>query len=80
MLAIDKVNRPYQRWLGPLGSYVVELGSHRIAMLDSSWDVGAVSSIGDGLRAFFGVLSEDERAVRLARSPNCEGVWPASWR
>lgn len=72
-LAIDVENRPYRRQLGELGSYVVALGDHRVAMLDSSWDVGVVDSIADGLRKLVGRLSEDERTF-VGGSPNCEGV------
>lgn len=79
MLDVDTVNRPYHRYLADVGSYVVELGPHRIAMLDSSWDVGVVRTVGDGLRTYLGTLTEDEEAF-VGGSPNCEGVSPTELR
>ena len=79
MLDVDTVNRPYHRYLADVGSYVVELGPHRIAMLDSSWDVGVVNTVGDALRKYLGTLTEDEEAF-VGGSPNCEGVSPAELR
>jgi hypothetical protein len=73
MLDVQRVNEPYRRWVADAGSYVVELDSHRLAMLDSAWDIGVVSSMADGLRTFFGPPS-DAGHTFVGGSAECEGV------
>jgi len=56
-----------------VGSFVLELGPHRIAMIDSAHDVGVVTDPVDALLAYLGFASEDEQTF-VGGSPNCEGV------
>jgi Calcineurin-like phosphoesterase len=70
---IDAENRPYKTLIADRGSYIVQLGDHRIAMLDSSWDVGVLTDRIDALRTIIGNVSEDE-ATFVGGSPNCEGI------
>jgi hypothetical protein len=51
----------------------VHLGKHRIAMLDSSYDVGIVTNLIGGLVAVIGKQDEDE-VTFLGANPNSEGV------
>jgi Calcineurin-like phosphoesterase len=73
MVDVDKQMSAYEAFIGAKGSYVLELGPHRIVMLDTSWDVGVMTDLIDGVRTFFGVTSEDERSF-VGGSPNCEGI------
>jgi hypothetical protein len=71
---IDKVNQPYVDFIAGTDSYTVNLGPHRIAMLNSRWDVGVLgASVTDMLKAATGWLSEDEKNF-MEVSPNSEGV------
>jgi hypothetical protein len=69
---VDKAS-PFSTYLADRHSYVVELGEHRIVMLDSGWDVGVATDKIDGLKAWLGWAEEDERTF-VGGSPNSEGV------
>ncbi|AOY57244.1 RICIN domain-containing protein [Desulfococcus multivorans] len=73
MVEVDPEIKAYKAFLADRGSYVVRLGAHRIAMLDSAHDVGMITGIMDGLRIRFGNASEDEKTF-VGGSPNCEGI------
>ncbi|MEJ7601261.1 MAG: tachylectin-related carbohydrate-binding protein [Kofleriaceae bacterium] len=74
MVAFTKNPWQYTKTLAPLGAYVVELGPHRIAMIDSAHDEGKVTKVLDLLRIkLLGLGSEDE-ATFVGGSPNCVGV------
>lgn len=72
MVAIDPDATPYRRFLNDSGTYVVELGEHRILMVDSGPDVGIVDSILEAAAEYVGLAGEDE-ATFLGGSPNCKG-------
>ena len=63
----------HERHLGPLGTFVVELGKHRLVMIDSGSDVGVVSDATDALRVVLDMTNEDEETF-IGGSPNCEGI------
>jgi predicted MPP superfamily phosphohydrolase len=73
MVEVDASARIYRETLADRGSYVVELGDHRIAMIDSAHDVGMLTSTLDAIRAWLGILGDDERSF-VGGSPNCVGV------
>lgn len=73
MVEIDESNRPYRLCLAEPGSYVVELGPHRIAMIDSAHDVGVVTEQIAGALVKLGMGNEDQDAF-VGGSPNCRGV------
>ena len=73
MVEVDTENRPFRTHLVVPGPYVVELGPHRVAMIDSSWDVGVVDDPVQYVLTILGLTSEDERTF-VGGSPNCEGV------
>ena len=70
---MDRENRPFSSYLADPRSYVVQLGAHRIVMLDSAWDAGIVNDKIGGLLAKLGLASEDEKTF-VGGSPNSEGV------
>ena len=72
MVAIDPSIGAYHRFLNDTGTYVVELGEHRILMVDSGPDIGVVNSIPEALAEYLGLLGEDE-ATFVGGSPNCKG-------
>jgi hypothetical protein len=72
-VAIDPEVRPFHESLADKGSYVVELGKHRIAMIDSAHDVGVVDSPWEAIAEYLGFASEDKKTF-VGGSPNCEGV------
>lgn len=86
MVAIDQENLPYQNFLGARGSYVIELGPHKIAMLDTEWDAGVMGDLTDGVRyvlsqnipGLSGLTSEDERSF-IGGSPNSHGIQDAEY-
>lgn len=78
MVAIDHENPAYEAHLGPRGSYVVALGPHKIAMLDTEWDEGVMESLSDGIRHVLGQTSEDERTF-IGGSPNSHGIEDAEY-
>ncbi|MEO8553308.1 MAG: hypothetical protein ABI678_25220, partial [Kofleriaceae bacterium] len=71
----DEWNRPYAMCLAASGSYVLELGPHRIAMIDSAHDQGTVTEELAGILVKLGFGNEDQSAF-LGGSPNCRGVTP----
>ncbi len=73
MVSIDENLTPFRTFLADRFSYVVELGPHRIVMLDSSHDVGVVAETIDAIREKLGYGSEDESTF-VGGSPNSEGV------
>lgn len=75
MVELDPEMEAYKDHVGPVGSYVVALGKHRLVMVDSGHDVGMLTGVWDGLRAAIGIIDEDE-ATFIGGSPNCEGVSP----
>jgi hypothetical protein len=72
MVELDPQMEAYRTFLHDPGPYVVELGKHRLAMLDSGHDVGMVTSVTDFLLHYLRWSGEDE-ATFLGGSPNCEG-------
>ena len=75
MVEVDEDLRTHRQHLSDKTSYVVALGPHRVAMIDSGPDTGVLSSVMDGLRQLIGLTSEDEDTF-AAGSPNCKGVSP----
>lgn len=75
MVSIDKDLRPFRTFLADRTSYDVQLGPHRIVMLDSAYDVGVVTDTIDAIKVKLGHGSEDE-ATFVGGSPNSEGVTP----
>lgn len=73
MVEVDRFIRPFTEHLANRRYYVIELGDHRIVMLDSSWDEGMVTDTLNGLRVWFGWAEEDEKTF-VGGSPNSEGV------
>lgn len=73
MVAVDKQNWPYRRYLNELGKYVVELGPHRVVMIDSAHDAGIVTELIAMAKVKAGFGSEDQDAF-VGGSPNCSGV------
>ena len=86
MVAIDNENLPYRTFLGPRGSYLLELGPHKIVMLDTEWDAGVMSDLADGLRYWLSqrmsqlnsLVTEDELTF-VGGSPNSEGIQDAEY-
>ena len=72
MVATDPGIAAYHRHLNDTGTYVAELGDHRILMVDSGPDVGVVDSILEAIEEYVGLAGEDE-ATFLGGSPNCKG-------
>ena len=73
MVEVDKEKKPFTTYLADRGSYTVQLGAHRIVMVDSSWDVGVVDNIVGAFLTWLGTASEDKKTF-VGGSPNCEGV------
>jgi hypothetical protein len=69
--------QPYRQCLGEPGSYVVELGPHRIAMIDSAHDVGMVTEQLAAALVVLGGGDEDQDAF-VGGSPNCQGISEAA--
>jgi hypothetical protein len=72
MVEIDHEMSEYRRFLGEPGTYVVELGDHRLVMVDSGPDTGVIDSLGEGIAYKLGLFGEDE-ATFVGGSPNCTG-------
>jgi hypothetical protein len=72
MVEVDAEIKPYKAFLADRGSYIVRLGAHRIAMVDSAHDVG-VAGITEAALVKVGLGTEDE-SMFVGGSPNCEGV------
>ena len=79
MVEIDDEMAEYRRFLGDLGTYVVELGDHRLVMVDSGPDTGVLTSLGEGIAYKLGLYGEDE-ATFVGGSPNCVGPSAADVR
>lgn len=63
----------YRRRINDVRSYVVELGPHRVVMLDSLWEEGIIErSFGSFLRVVSGQINEDSQNW-LAQHPNLVG-------
>lgn len=75
MVEFDKDNLAYARCLGVPGSYVINLGPHRIAMIDSAHDEGVVTEQLAAILVKLGFGTEDQNAF-VGASPNCRGVLP----
>lgn len=75
MVAIDADLRPFTTFLSDRTWYDVQLGPHRIVMLDSAHDVGVTAEALDVIREKLGYGSEDESTF-VGGSPNSEGVTP----
>ncbi len=73
MVEVDREIEAHREFLSDRTSYVVQLGNHRVVMLDSGPDTGMLTSVWDGLRNLFGNTSEDEDTF-VDGSPNSEGV------
>ena len=76
MVAVDPEIKSYRTFLADRRSYVVRLGKHRVAMLDSAHDVGIVTGEVEALVVLIGQQDED-KVTFLGGSPNSEGVSPA---
>ena len=72
MVEIDHEMAEYRQFLGEPGTYVVELGDHRLVMVDSGPDTGVIDSLGEGIAYKLGLFGEDE-ATFVGGSPNCTG-------
>src|SRR5690606_35210136 len=55
---VDTDNKAFGDHLARERSYAIQLGPHRIVMLDSSWDVGIVTATLDGILSKFDELPE----------------------
>jgi hypothetical protein len=73
MLAIDPSIRAYRECLADRASYVVQLGDHRIILLDSAHDIRVLTSVTEALRHLLLMTNEDE-ATFAGGSPNCEVI------
>ncbi len=73
MVEVDREIKAYKEVLSDRESYIIQLGSHRIAMLNSGPDEGMMTGYMDGLRKILGSTSEDEDTF-LDGSPNSEGI------
>jgi hypothetical protein len=71
MVEVDAAITAYKSFLADRGSYVVRLGVHRVAMLDSSHDVGMVTDLESALKL---LLGREDEVTFVGGSPNCEGV------
>lgn len=78
MVLVDKDLPGYRQYLADETNYIVKLGSHRVAMLDSGPDVG-LPSTADAVLDFFGFAGEDE-STAIGGSPNSEGLSEAVLR
>ncbi len=82
MIAIDAALRPFREALADPEPYVVELGPHRVVMLDSAHDVGGADSLAEALgklvEQWWGSGDEDF-ATLTGGSPNCEGIDDAEY-
>jgi predicted phosphodiesterase len=71
-VAYDSDNLPWKNYIADLRDYVVNLGDHRIVMLDSAWDVGLPTSKVELVQYALGGLPEDKRTA-IGGSPNSRG-------
>jgi hypothetical protein len=72
MVVIDP-EPPWLDFLIPRGSYVVQLGDHRIVMINSSHDLDILHGKFEALLVRFTEQEEDAETF-VGGSPNCEGV------
>jgi hypothetical protein len=79
MVAIDQDDAAYAQHIGHMGSFVLELGPHRIVMLDTEWDAGVANDPNEALGAKLGLSGEDERTF-IGGSPNSHGISPDELR
>lgn len=73
MVEFDPSPDACAKYLVNPGSYVVQLGAHRLFMLDSGSDTGIVDDISGAIRNYVGLTGEDERTF-VGGSPNSEGI------
>jgi hypothetical protein len=73
MVEVDKANLAYFDYVNDSSNYLISLGKHRIAMLNTKYDVGIVDTEGEGLAHFFGYSDEDEDQFTTG-SPNSVGI------
>lgn len=77
MIEVDHEMRAHREALCDIGPHVVELGPHRIVLIDSAHDVGIPSGTAGGawelLKQWWGNGDEDTTTL-IGGSPNCEGV------
>lgn len=66
-------NPPFRSAIGPLDPFVVKLGPHRIALVDSAHDAGVPHDLLDLVKTKLGWGTEDQRTF-VGGSPNCRGV------
>lgn len=57
----------------PMHSYSVSLGSHQLVLLNSGRDLGIIDDIGDALKAFLDIGSDEQREFLNGR-PRSEGL------
>ncbi len=73
MIDFDAELKTYKALLADRGSYIVRLGQHRIAMIDSKHDVGTVTEFVQAALLKVGLGNEDESTF-VGGAPNCAGV------
>jgi hypothetical protein len=66
-------NLPQYNTINERRSYIINLGPHRIVMLDSAEDIGIIDTSWDGFLHFMGWDSDDAQRFSEA-SPNCKGI------
>ena len=72
MAHID-TNLPQYDTINRQRSYIINLGPHRIVMLDSAQDIGILKGEWDAIRIYMGWLNSEE--IRFKQSnPNSKGV------
>ena len=72
MVSIDKGLKPFRTFLADRFSYVVQLGPHRIVMLDSAHDVGVVTETIDAIKEKLGLRKRGPIDIRR-RVPQLRG-------
>jgi predicted MPP superfamily phosphohydrolase len=70
MLKVDKANPAYRHHMVNDASYIVRLGRHRVVMLDTRWDRGAVTSVGDLIKSLY----DTEKARFVGGSIESQGL------
>lgn len=76
MVKVDQKNPTFFRRFVNDPSYIVELGPHRIVMIDSRWDAGILDSDWDVIKEKAGFGEPDNRNF-AAGDPNSEGFTKA---
>ena len=73
MVAIEPSLRAWREHLADPQTSVVTLGPHRLVLVDSSHDVGTVTTMWEAFKSWIGAVGEDQRTF-IGGSPNCEGI------